>query len=189
MTKARQGKRLNKRLILTLLVSGALLVALFVSYEIYQSHKRQKRVVIPSSSPVSNATTNPKPSDKQVTQSTQPSTNSTPTTQKSTTATTGATPIVPSGQFVSNHSPGGSNPTTEQSVCNTTAGASCYIQFTKDSIVKKLDSQVTDANGTTIWNWDVKAAGLTAGSWHISAVATLNGQAVSAQDSQTMEIK
>lgn len=188
----KSGKRSEKshsKKWLILIILLFVVVASFTTYKIYQSRKREHRVVIPSTAPTE--TTAPKStgstSDKQAAPASQPSTSS--SSQKSTAATTGSAPLTPSGQFISNHSPGGDNPTKEQSVCNTSPGAVCYIQFTKGTIVKKLDAQTADSNGTTIWNWDVKEAGLTAGSWQVSATATLNGQSVTAQDQQLLEIK
>lgn len=98
--------------------------------------------------------------------------------------------ITPFGNFVSNHFPGkDGSPTAEQSVCNTTPGANCYIEFTKDGVTKKLDSKVADSSGSVIWNWDVKDAGLTEGSWQITAIASANGQTKSATDQISLEIQ
>jgi hypothetical protein len=100
--------------------------------------------------------------------------------------------LTPSGTLVSNHRPslsGTSSPSSEQSVCNTTPGAVCYIEFTKDNEVKKLPAQTTDPTGATFWSWDVKQAGLSVGSWKITAIVTLNGQSKSFTDSLSLEIQ
>ena len=98
--------------------------------------------------------------------------------------------IAPSGTFVSNHSPGqNGSSTSEQSVCNTTPGATCNIQFTKDGVTKKLEAQVADTNGVAYWTWDVKDAGFSAGSWKVSAVAMLNGQTKTADDVIPLEVQ
>lgn len=97
----------------------------------------------------------------------------------------------PSGAFVSNHRPnlsGSPAPSSEQSVCNTVPGASCYIQFTKDGLTKTLPTKVADASGSIIWAWDVKESGFVDGSWHISAVASLNGKSFSSTDSDYLEV-
>jgi hypothetical protein len=92
--------------------------------------------------------------------------------------------------FVSNHTPGqNGSSTTEQSTCNTTPGATCYIEFSKEGVVKRLDSQVADSSGQVIWNWDVNKAGLTSGSWSIKAVAELNGQVKSVTDARSLVIQ
>ena len=111
----------------------------------------------------------------------------------STPAANATTLIAPFGTFVSNHTPGKDNtPTREQSVCNTTPGASCYIQFSKDGSTKALGSQAVDSSGATYWTWDVsdaKTVGLTAGSWQVSAIATLNGQSKTTDDVIPLEIQ
>lgn len=100
--------------------------------------------------------------------------------------------IAPSGTFVSNHWPslsGTSAPSTEQSICITSPGAQCYIEFTKNGITKKLDSLTADSNGNVYWSWDVKQAGFTQGSWTIRATASLNGQTKATSDSLTFEVQ
>lgn len=104
----------------------------------------------------------------------------------------GAAPITPYGNFVSNHRPnldGNPAPSSVQSVCNTTAGATCYIEFVnQDGVVKQLAAQKTDSGGATSWNWDVKQAGFTIGSWKITVYASLNGKTESASDVQNLEV-
>ena len=113
--------------------------------------------------------------------------------KSSTPASTGtAYLIAPSGIFVSNHNPGKNGaPTTEQSVCNTTPGATCFIQFTQGNVVKLLAPQVTDSNGATYWSWDAGASsiGLTPGSWNVSAIASLGGQTKTSDDGTLLEIQ
>lgn len=92
--------------------------------------------------------------------------------------------VEPYGNFVSNHTPGqhGSS-TQEQSTCNSTPGASCYIQFTNTSTgqVSKLPAHPIESNGSTLWLWDANT--LTSGQWTVKAVASLNGQTKTATDS------
>jgi hypothetical protein len=99
----------------------------------------------------------------------------------------------PFGTFVSNHTPGKDGaPTHEESVCNTTPGASCYVQFAKGDAIRKLDAQVVDSTGAAYWSWDVndaKGVGLTTGSWKVSAVATLDGQTKTSNDVIPLEIQ
>jgi len=100
--------------------------------------------------------------------------------------------VAPSGSFVSNHKPslsGSSAPSQEVSTCNTTPGAQCYIEFQQGDIVKKLDAQTVDGNGSTNWKWDVAKAGFNEGSWQIKAVATYNGESKTTTDSFTLEVQ
>lgn len=104
---------------------------------------------------------------------------------------TSAGPISPSGTFVSNHHPdlsGSPYPSQEESTCNTTVGASCSIMFTNGSIVKKLEAQTVNSNGAAFWTWDVKTAGFTQGTWHIQAVAVLNGNTTTSTDPVSLEV-
>ncbi|OGL37181.1 hypothetical protein A3E49_02565 [Candidatus Saccharibacteria bacterium RIFCSPHIGHO2_12_FULL_49_19] len=116
----------------------------------------------------------------------------TPKQGSSATSSNGAAPITPYGNFVSNHSPnldGVPAPSSIQSVCNTSPGASCYIEFTNsDGVVKKLTSQKTDGNGATYWYWDVAQAGFTVGFWKITVVATLNGQPATVTDAINLKV-
>ena len=112
------------------------------------------------------------------------------TTSGSTDSTTALT--APFGSFVSNHKPslsGSSSPSQELSSCSTSAGAVCHIEFTQGDVIKKLEPRTTDSSGSVSWTWDVKQAGLTEGSWHITAIATLNGQTKSTQDNLTLEVQ
>lgn len=99
--------------------------------------------------------------------------------------------LAPSGDFVSNHHPnlsGSPAPNEIQSVCNSTAGASCQIIFTKDGVSKSLPAQTTDKGGATYWTWKLQDIGLTAGSWHIQAKATLGNQTKTADDAMNLEV-
>jgi|SRR5665213_1237206 len=104
--------------------------------------------------------------------------------------TQSVTLLAPSGTFISNHHPGqNGTPTAEASICNTTPGATCYIQFTMGSTTKKLDSETANSNGTATWYWDVSDAGFTKGSWQVSAVASLSGQTQTSQDPNQLEVQ
>lgn len=99
--------------------------------------------------------------------------------------------LAPSGDFVSNHHPnlGGSPaPNSLSSVCNTTPGASCVISFTKDGITKSLASQATDRGGAAYWNWTLQEAGLTVGSWKVTAMAALNGKTAASSDAMELVV-
>lgn len=102
----------------------------------------------------------------------------------------GSSLIIPFGSFVSNHNPTLSGSlSNEESVCNTTPGATCYIEFTQNSVVKKLPAETADSNGTVYWYWNVGQAGFTSGNWQITAVATLSGQSETAQDKINLDVQ
>jgi hypothetical protein len=107
-------------------------------------------------------------------------------------ATSTAFLLTPSGNFISNHRPnlsGSPAPNTITSVCNTTPGSKCQIIFTKDGVTKSLPVQVVDSGGSTYWsNWKLQNYGLTAGSWKVSAVATLGDQTKTATDALQLEV-
>jgi hypothetical protein len=99
--------------------------------------------------------------------------------------------VAPSGTFVSNHHPnlgGKPAPNQIQSVCTTTSGAKCAIVFTKDGVTKSLPAQMTDSEGTTYWTWKLQDIGLTAGTWHVEAKATLGTQTKTASDYMNLEV-
>lgn len=104
---------------------------------------------------------------------------------------TSAVLAAPFGTFVSNHRPGqNGSPTAEQSVCNTTPGATCDIQFTNASgITKSLGAEVADSNGTAYWSWDINGGTLAPGSWQITAVVKLNGQTKTTPDPTSLEVQ
>jgi hypothetical protein len=77
----------------------------------------------------------------------------------------------------------------EQSVCITSPGASCYIEFTKNGVTKALAAQTTDRAGAAYWTWDIGKSGLSTGVWQITVVASLNGQTKTAQDSILLEVQ
>lgn len=99
--------------------------------------------------------------------------------------------IAPRGNFVSNHRPnlGGSPaPNRIASVCTTTSGATCVINFTKDGVTKSLPAQTTDRGGSTYWDWKLQDIGLTEGAWKVTATATLGSQSQSADDAINLEV-
>jgi hypothetical protein len=174
-----------------MLVAAAALVVLIVAlYLLFFSGS--KSGTIPSTNPITPSSSNAaKQSSGSSSQTSSPSSSTSDTkTQSNTPASTfSGTLLTPYGDFVSNHHPGGSAPTSEASVCNTSAGATCYIQFTKGGVVKKLAAQTTDANGATYWYWDVKTAGLDSGTWTITAVAAGGGQTKTANDPQSLVVQ
>jgi hypothetical protein len=97
--------------------------------------------------------------------------------------------VEPTGPFVSNHNyDGSSQENAENSVCNTTPGATCVIEFTQGNTTWQLAPEVANSDGAAYWQWNVSSSGLTQGSWTITATATLNGSSITATDSNLMEI-
>lgn len=98
--------------------------------------------------------------------------------------------IAPSGDFVSNHTPGQNGSSQiETSVCNTTSGAKCQISFTMNGKTISLSAETTDAGGSAYWNdWTPQSIGLTPGSWQIAATATLGGQTKATTDPRSLVV-
>jgi len=98
-------------------------------------------------------------------------------------------PLAPTGPFVSNHG-SAINPALENSVCNTSPGASCYIEFTMGGRTIKLQAGIADSNGSVYWNgWNVKDYDFTSGAWTITAIASLNGQTKTSTDGTPLTIQ
>lgn len=88
--------------------------------------------------------------------------------------TSSRTLLAPWGTFANTYS---ANINTQMgSTCNTSPGATCQIIFTNGSISKALDTETTDAGGAVYWSWTPQEIGLTPGTWHILAKATLGSQ-------------
>lgn len=182
--KNQRGKRkLAFAIILVIaVVAGG---ALFIGHQ--RLHSRQVAIRIPSKGPVIKKSAS---SPDKVTNTTG---SDTPQSDKSAQPAVPATTLTaPTGTFVSNHRPSLSGSPLlrqEKSVCNTTPGATCYMLFMKDGVAKQLATQTADNTGSTYWLWDVSQAGFTQGSWQITAVATLNGQTATANDSLPLEVQ
>lgn len=82
----------------------------------------------------------------------------------------------PFGQFVSNYSP--SLGSYEESECETTPGANCYIKFISSSNKTiTLQTKTVNAQGIDGWGWSVSSQmGFSPGTWSIQVIASLNGQ-------------
>lgn len=177
----------------SLLVGIAGLIILFAILEMTNTthllHKQKVPLVIPTHTNTSQTVSSSVPSSR-------PGSDSTNGSQQAS-----STPadianhslITPFGNFVSNHSPGqNGSPNNEFSVCNTTPGATCYIEFTHldTGETTQLPTQTTDARGSTSWYWDIsKDAHLTSGEWQVKAVASLGNQTKSADDSLKLRIQ
>lgn len=105
--------------------------------------------------------------------------------------TSNATLVTPTGNFISDHHPnlsGSPAPNQMASDCTTTPAASCQITFTMNGTTKSLPAKTTDAQGSAYWNWTLQSIGLTAGTWTVKAVATLNGSASVATDARGLVV-
>lgn len=97
----------------------------------------------------------------------------------------------PFGTFVSNHHPqlsGDNAQLTIQSVCSSTPGARCTVIFTKGEIIKSLPEQVVGSDGSTLWEWNIKGAGITAGTWSIKAIAKIGEKSAETVDALNLEV-
>jgi hypothetical protein len=154
---------------------------------VWHHHSKKSVSTIPSNNPVANL--NPK-ANTQSSSSSASRASSTPSSSQSTKSSnspapsSGAGPATPYGDFVSSHSAGSAS---MYSVCNTTAGATCYIQLTNGNLTRNLDTQTTDSNGATNWYWNTSS--LSPGSWTVTAIATLNGQVKKAADAKPLIVQ
>jgi hypothetical protein len=103
-------------------------------------------------------------------------------------SSSGTNLVAPSGTFVSAHK---NVPVSAalSSVCNTTVGAQCTIVFTSDAVKKSLVAQATDRGGATYWSsWTPASVGLTPGTWHVQAIASLDGQTKTSDDAVALVV-
>ncbi|HEX3568965.1 MAG TPA: hypothetical protein VHT70_04815 [Candidatus Saccharimonadales bacterium] len=178
----------------TFLLLAIVIIVLGAAAILYAWHRHSK--INTTLSPTANSATKGEPA---ASASASPNTTSSTSTNqpgddKSSTgsSTPTATLVDITGNFVSNHHPnlsGKPAPNIIQSTCTTTEGATCQIIFTMGSVTKMLPAQVTDRGGSTYWTWKLQDIGLTAGSWHIQAKATLGTQVKTADDALTLEVQ
>ena len=184
------NKRLFRVSVGLLIVLAIAILALELTDTTHLFHKK----VVPPIIPVSHSTV----SEQKKPASTSSSSNGSDTTDNqgsklvppSGSPGSTATLIQPYGELVSNHFPGqNGSDTKESSACNSTPGATCYIQFTntENGKVTKLPPQLIGNDGSTVWSWDAKT--LTQGTWQITAVADLNGQTKNITDTAKLEIQ
>ena len=189
MHKLRNSKPFRR--ILTVLVVVLIAAGLAGIWHVRNVHKAQHvSGTIPTSKKSKGSTSSSTKSQKTTSSATSPTVAA--NTDKSANPSTSLTVLeTPFGSFVSNHMPGqNGSPTTEQSVCNTTPGASCDIQFTNGNAVNKsLGATTADSNGTAYWSWNINGGTLAPGSWHITAVVKLNGQTKTATDPTPLEVQ
>jgi len=66
--------------------------------------------------------------------------------------------------------------TQMNSICSTTPGATCQIIFTKGGVSIALPVKIADSSSSATWAWTPGQIGLSNGSWHVTAKATLGSQ-------------
>ncbi len=179
--------KLTRRQLLWLLLAA--IVFIFIAWLFYRS-KGPSSSVIPSTKPTT--TQQPTSTNSGSSEATSGTSSSNNVSESPKTPAATGNLISPYGTFVSNHRPslsGAQQQKQEQSTCNTTSGAECYIKFTKNGVTKQLESQKTDANGAAVWNWNISDSGFTTGTWKVTAVATLNGQTKSVDDLINLEVQ
>lgn len=175
----------SQKIRLVAIMLGAILLAIVILELLGATHivrKKASSSTIPSTGPTnsqnesSTGQEQPKPSTEKQ------NTPAEPTSSGDTNLT------IPYGTFVSNHKPSLSSSASEQSVCMTTPGANCSIKFTSNGITKTLEAKTADSNGAVYWDWDVKTAGLSEGSWEITATATSGAVSKSTTDGLKLEV-
>lgn len=154
-------------------------------------HHKPKLATIPSVSPTDKTSSQSLSPDNTSNNNPSGSSNGTSSSEKSVSSGAAQVLTLSAAQtLVSNHHPGeNGSPSTEQSACQTTPGATCYIEFTQNGLTRKLDAKTADNNGLVVWDWDIKDAGLSSGQWEIIAVASLNGQVKTSSDPSPLEIQ
>jgi|SRR5665213_1555783 len=162
----------------------ALVVLLIVVVGFYALNHRSNKGsgTIPSTNTASTTASSP---IKSATAAVAPNDSSTSAKYTAPAAANSSVLVTPTGTFVSNHRPSLSGPSeqkAEQSTCNTTPGATCSIELTKGSVTKTLKTQTADKSGAVYWSWNVEDAGLTEGTWKVTAIASLNNNTKTAQD-------
>ena len=174
------------------LTAAIVLVAIVALGLFLRFHKNKD--IIPSTNPTPPAAdSNSGAVNQQPSSSSGPASSNSDKNPASVATPSGTDLAAPYGTFVSDHHPslsGANNtPSSELSTCTTTPGASCYITFAKDGVTKKLASQTTDGSGSTSWHWDVSQAGLSEGTWEVTAVASLGGQTKTTIDTFKLEVQ
>ena len=188
-------KKLGWKLPLAVLSIALLVLAgLELTDKIYLFHDKKVPVTIPSTKPVTAPEVNDKKTDTKSTPSTtsggaESSASATPKSPQASTPDTKAPLVAPYGVFVSNHFPGrNGSPSKEESLCNSTPGASCYMEFrnTTSGETTRLASQTINSQGSTSWSWDAKI--LPNGKWQVTAVAVRGAEIKKTSDPILLEV-
>lgn len=170
----------------------AVLLVLLILELTNTTHLLHKEGAVSGPIPVSSSSSseNQTQSSPDKTNTTGQATSSNPNPEKTASPPSSGTDLqTPSGSLVSNHQPSLKDLPAEESLCTSTPGATCKIEFTKDGVTKTLQAMKIGSSGVVIWNWDIKTAGFEEGSWKITAIATLNGSSKTTTDIQPLEVK
>src|ERR1035437_4871886 len=135
---------LTALLVLLLLI---LMILLELTNTTHIFHHQKIVDIVPSTSTNTKNTTPSNTTDKATLQ---PSTTNTDRAPSNTSSTTGLELVAPYGLFVSTHIRTlDSSGSAEYSACNTTPGASCYIELKQGDVTKRLATQVADSSGNS----------------------------------------
>jgi cytoskeletal protein RodZ len=196
MVRKSKKFRITKKL--TLLSGTAVVIVIAIGLGFWHYHTRNRQVTlpvapatntVPSSNASNNSATNTSNTTSTPDKTTPPAGGYTSSSSSGPNNGSGQPPQTPTGPFVSNH---GSNvsASSENSVCNTTPGATCYIEFTNGNSTLQLETGTANSNGAVFWqNWNVASYDFSPGQWTITAVANLNGQTATAKDGTPLTIK
>ena len=194
----------NKKLLKATLIALFFFVLLYIGYRLYyQKHTPISNTPKSSQSPTvigNNEKNAPKSAENTASPNNAPTNTASPS-NSNTPSSTSIKLVAPFGQFVSNFGPisysatNGSN--QEESECQTTIGATCYVSFSNGSITQTLKPLIVQAvqdspNGVASWSWTPPQVGvnggLTPGKWTVTAVASLNGQQTTTTSSMELYI-
>jgi hypothetical protein len=176
------AKRLYKNKKILILLAAVAILA--VGSALYVKASQKKATPSPGQTSTQDTTTHAGPATDQSTKSPQTPTPTSVSTPDHPITSSLAKPIGPNDNTGSVSLSGA---TMMESTCRSVAGASCYIQATKDTqviIVSQTKTIGGDADGVVL-DWDANQ--LSVGTWSISAVAAKDGsKAVS--DPQTLKV-
>lgn len=99
--------------------------------------------------------------------------------------------LPPSGTFLSSHTlslGGGSVPDRGRSVCRTSPGATCVIEFTMGGVTRSLPARQVAGDGSTSWDWSPAEVGLTRGHWDVRITASSGSQQRSVDEAIGLEV-
>lgn len=170
--KARKSRKKITILVVLSVVFAYLVLAFAFKFWPFQKHITITATSVENSLPSNNGGSSNAENGTNSNNTSQ-STDNNPKSPTQTDATT-KTLIAPSGTFVNLYN--ASADTQMNSICNTTAGATCQIAFTKGNLTIALPVKTADGSGVASWAWTPQQIGLTTGKWHVTAKATLGSQ-------------
>ncbi len=154
---------------------------------VWHKHRQHTAAVTANTSHINATQKNGKSTSSSTQQSSQPS--ATQTNKNPTPSDTDNQSLESPGtysSFASSHSV--TSGTLENTVCITTPGASCTVEFKQGDVVKSLPAQSTDSTGSAYFYWTPGKVKLSPGNWSIILKVTLNGASKTAQDNITLQV-